>query len=52
MDLERGFAEADEDVLKLDIPDDAVERAAGLGHESIATWAYCTVAWYNCGWPL
>jgi hypothetical protein len=47
-----GAAEPDEDNFIFDVPDDAVERAASVADGKITTWAYCTHAWYNCGWPL
>ena len=43
----------DEDILTFDVPDDVLERAAGVsdGDGRAMTWVYCTQAWYNCGWP-
>jgi hypothetical protein len=45
-------AELDEDTFTFDVPDDAIERAASVAGGKITTLAYCTQAWYNCGWPL
>jgi hypothetical protein len=44
--------ELTEDSFTFDVPDDALERAASVAEGKITTWAYCTQAWYNCGWPL
>ena len=44
-----GLAEIDEDILTFDIPDDALERAAGITDGKITTMIYCTYAWYVCG---
>ncbi len=43
--------ESDEKILTLDVPDEALERAAGA--ERQATWVYCTNGWYwyDCNWP-
>lgn len=38
-----------EDVPGFDVPDDALERAAGVTDDRAITWAYCT-NWYRC-WP-
>ena len=46
-----GLAETGEDILTVDVPDDALERAACVAEGRIMTWVYCTQAWYNCGWP-
>lgn len=46
-----GLAETDDDILNIDAPDDALERAAGVADGRIITWVYCTQVWYNCGWP-
>ena len=43
-----GFAETDENILILDVPDDALERAAGGTDGKITTYVYCTYAWYIC----
>ncbi|MGB8629131.1 MAG: hypothetical protein WCD69_07040 [Xanthobacteraceae bacterium] len=48
----KGVAERDEESFTFDVPDDALERAASVAVGNIVTWAYCTQAWYNCGWPL
>ena len=42
-------AEADEEMLTFDIPDEALERAASA--EQAYTLAYCTHPWYHCPWP-
>jgi hypothetical protein len=47
-----GVAERDEESFTFDVPDDALEHAASVAVGNIVTWAYCTQAWYNCGWPL
>jgi hypothetical protein len=52
--MERDIAdriESEEIILCADIPDDALERVAGCFGGRAITWAYCTHAWYNCGWP-
>ena len=43
--------ERDELILNVDVPDDALERAAGSVDCQAVTWIYCTHVWYNCGWP-
>jgi hypothetical protein len=43
-------AEGDEEVLTLDIPDDALERAANAERKAF-TVVHCTNSWYDCGWP-
>jgi hypothetical protein len=47
-----GLAKTDEDVLTSDVPDDALERAAGLPDGRAFTLAYCTHDWMACGWPM
>jgi hypothetical protein len=42
--------ETDEDILAVDVSDDALERA-GSAEQQVATWAYCTHPWYHCPWP-
>jgi hypothetical protein len=44
-------AEIDQDILTLDVPDDALERVAASAEPRALTWMYCTHVWYNCGWP-
>ena len=44
-----GHAEADDEILTFDIPDDALERAASA--QNAFTVAYCTQPWYYCGLP-
>jgi hypothetical protein len=46
---ESDVAEADVHILTFDIPDDALERAAGAA--PIMTLAPCTFHWYDCTWP-
>ena len=49
----RGLAEIEHDILIFEIPDDALERAAGrLSDGGAITIAYCTQDWIACGWPL
>jgi hypothetical protein len=43
-------AELDVDIL-FDVPDEALERAAGVAVGQAVTVDYCT-QWYTCGWPL
>ena len=43
-------AEADEEILNFNVPDDALERAASAAGQAV-TWAYCTHPWYYCPWP-
>ena len=43
--------ETEEDMLILDVSDDALERTAIIDQEKALTWAYCTHVWYDCGWP-
>lgn len=45
-----GQAEADEQILIFDIPDEALERAAITEQQAI-TWVHCTHAWQYCEWP-
>jgi hypothetical protein len=42
-------AEAGEEILSLDVPDEALERAGSA--EGQATWVHCTHPWYYCPWP-
>jgi hypothetical protein len=42
-------AETDEDIPTLDIPDDALERAAGA--TPLITLVPCTFHWDDCTWP-
>ncbi len=52
--MERNIAdhiESDELIFSAEISDDLLERAAGCAGGQAITWAYCTHAWYNCGWP-
>jgi hypothetical protein len=42
--------ELDEQALTVDIPDEALERAASAEQQAV-TWAYCTNAWQSCQWP-
>jgi len=43
--------ETDEDILSLDVTDEALKRAAVVGEAKIATVGVCT-HWYACNWPL
>jgi hypothetical protein len=43
-------AKLDVDIL-FDVPDDALERAAGAAVGQAVTVGYCT-HWYQCNWPL
>jgi hypothetical protein len=43
-------AEADDEILTFDIPDDVLERTGNAEHNAI-TWVYCTHAWQYCDWP-
>jgi len=42
-------AEIDEDILTFDIPDDALERAAGAA--PLITLVPCAFHWPDCAWP-
>jgi hypothetical protein len=44
-------AETDDDMLSFDIPDDCLERAAGVGEGQAITLGVCTY-WYYCRWPM
>ncbi len=46
------LTETDADILNFDVPDDALERAAGGSEGRAITWGFCTHNWMNCGWPL
>ena len=39
------------DILNVDLPDETLERAAGIVDGRAVTWIYCTHVWYDCGWP-
>jgi len=45
-----GQAEADEQVLTFDIPDEVLERATA--EQSAFTLAFCTSHWDSCGLPI
>ena len=47
----RELGETGEDILTIDVPDEAVERAAAVTDGRAMTIAYCT-NWNECGWPL
>jgi hypothetical protein len=47
----RSSANTEEDILCVDVPDDALERAAAVAEERAITIVYCT-NFYDCGWPL
>jgi len=38
-------------ILNVDVPDETLERAAGIVDGRAVTWIYCTHVWYDCGWP-
>jgi hypothetical protein len=42
--------ETDDDILSLDVSDDALERAS-TAEQKAFTLVYCTNPWYNCGLP-
>jgi hypothetical protein len=42
-----GQAEADDEILTFDVPDDALERATSV-EQNAFTAVYCTNLWYNC----
>jgi hypothetical protein len=48
--MDSDLTERDENILTLDVSDDALERAAGAEGRAM-TVVYCTQVWYNCGWP-
>jgi hypothetical protein len=39
------------DIFTLDVPDDALERAAAVADGQRITVGFCT-HWYSCSWPL
>jgi hypothetical protein len=39
----------EEDILSANIPDDALERAAGSFNTAAFTFNYCTYNYYQCG---
>ena len=43
-------AEADDEILTVEVADDALERA-GSTEEKAFTLFYCTNPWYYCGGP-
>jgi hypothetical protein len=43
--------ESDDIILDADLPDETLERAAGIIDGRAVTWIYCTHVWYDCGWP-
>jgi hypothetical protein len=44
--------EREEEILTVDVPDNALERAASASDGHAAhTIGYCT-HWYHCNWPL
>jgi len=45
-----GEAEADEQILSFDIPDDVLERTGSAEHQAF-TLFYCTNPSHNCGSP-
>ena len=43
--------DGDDIILDADLPDETLERAAGIIDGRAVTWIYCTHVWYDCGWP-
>jgi hypothetical protein len=43
-------AEADEEILTFDIPDETLERAASAEQKAF-TMVYCTNPWHDCNVP-
>jgi hypothetical protein len=43
-------AEADEEILSFDVPDEVLERAANA-EQTALTLIYCTNHWYSCDFP-
>ena len=43
-------AEADEEILTLDVSDDLLERAGSVEQNAV-TWVYCTHGYHYCEWP-
>ena len=46
-----GQTDTEEAILRFDISDEALERAAEAGGGHAITWQFCTHVWYDCGWP-
>jgi len=44
------ISEADEDILAVDVPDEALERAASVEQQAF-TLVYCTHHWHTYDWP-
>ena len=44
-------AVSNEEILRFEVRDDALERAAGVASGPAVTVGYCTQS-YTCGWPL
>ena len=42
-------ADADEEILTLDVSDDVLERAGS--EQNAVTWVYCTHGYHYCEWP-
>jgi hypothetical protein len=49
MNPDRSRADPEENVLVVDVPDDALERAAGSCGAAALTWNYYTYNYYQCG---
>jgi hypothetical protein len=49
--MDSDVVETDEDILKFDVADEALERAGVVSEAKIATIGVCT-HWYACNWPL
>jgi hypothetical protein len=46
---QRNDGDRDEDILNSNIPDDALERAAGTCETAAITMNFCTYNYYQCG---
>jgi hypothetical protein len=49
--MDSDVVETDENILKFDVADEALERAGVVSEAKIATIGVCT-HWYACNWPL
>lgn len=50
-DEANGWAEADADILRFDVSDDALEHAAIVAEGQAITIGHCT-HWWHCSWPM
>jgi hypothetical protein len=48
----RNVAEIDDGLASFDVPDDALERAAGVTPGGAITWAFCTLLGISAAGPL